>query len=181
MSHLPIWYMGSVDPELCDKVSEELAALPHKDATMGSEGESTDLTQRNTKVRFAPVNHWFQKHMIDVAMEGNRACSWEFHVTGNEEIQYAEYGPEQHYHWHVDIFPLSGRPIDRKLTAVCLLNDPSEFTGGEFQIRLYSEYTAPLQKGSIIAFPSPLEHRVVPVVSGLRKSATIWLHGPRFR
>jgi PKHD-type hydroxylase len=62
-----------------------------------------------------------------------------------------------------------------------LLNDPAEFTGGEFQIRLYSEYTAPLVKGSVIAFPSFLEHRVVPVTSGVRKSATMWLRGPRFR
>jgi PKHD-type hydroxylase len=119
--------------------------------------------------------------MLATAIAGNRACQWEFHVTDNENIQFAEYGPEQHYHWHVDVFPLSGLPLDRKLTVVCLLNDPAEFTGGEFQIRLYSEYTAPLVKGSVIAFPSFLEHRVVPVTSGVRKSATMWLRGPRFR
>ena len=173
--------MGSVDPEICDKAAEELALIPAKDATMGSDGETSNHVYRNTTVRFADKDHWFQKHLIDVAMEGNRVCGWEFHVTGNEEIQYAEYGPEQHYNWHVDMFPLCGFALDRKLTAVCLLNDPAEFTGGEFQIRLYSEYTAPLVKGSMIAFPSFLEHRVTPVLSGSRKSATMWLSGPRFR
>lgn len=181
MSHLPIWFLSKVDPDTCDRVVSELSRLPPRDATMGSAGESVDHAHRNTTVRFAEQNHWFQKALIETAMEGNNACGWEFHVTGHEAIQYAEYGPEQHYGWHADFFPLCGFPIDRKLTAVCLLNDPSEFTGGEFQIRLYSEYTAPLEKGTIIAFPSALEHRVVPVLSGLRKTATIWLNGPRFR
>lgn len=173
--------MGTVPADICDQAVEDFSALPSKDATMGSEGETQDNAHRNTTVRFAGPNHWFDKYLTQVAFDGNQACRWEFHVTDNENIQFAEYGPEQHYHWHVDVFPLSGLPLDRKMTVVCLLNDPSEFTGGEFQIRLYSEYTAPLVKGSVIAFPSFLEHRVVPVTSGVRKSATMWLRGPRFR
>jgi len=181
LSHLPIWYMGAVPEDICDKAVKDFSSLPSKDATMGSQGETQDVIHRNTTVRFAGSNHWFDEHMLATAMAGNRACKWEFHVTDNENIQFAEYGPEQHYNWHVDVFPLSGLPLDRKMTVVCLLNDPTEFTGGEFQIRLYSEYTAPLVKGSVIAFPSFLEHRVVPVTSGVRKSATMWLRGPRFR
>ena len=181
MSHLPIWYLGAVPDDICDKAVEDFSSLPSKDASMGSEGEVQDHGHRNTTVRFAGSNHWFNDHMLATAMAGNLACKWGFHVTDNENIQFAEYGPEQHYNWHVDVFPLSGLPLDRKMTVVCLLNDPAEFTGGEFQIRLYSEYTAPLVKGSVIAFPSFLEHRVVPVTSGVRKSATMWLRGPRFR
>lgn len=173
--------MGTVPADICDQAVEDFSALPSKDATMGSEGETQDNAHRNTTVRFAGPNHWFDRHLTQVAFDGNQACRWEFHVTDNENIQFAEYGPKQHYNWHVDVFPLSGLPMDRKLTVVCLLNDPSEFTGGEFQIRLYSEYTTPLVKGSVIAFPSFLEHRVTPVVEGVRKTATMWLRGPRFR
>jgi len=181
MSHLPIWYMGSVAPEACDQVVAELSAIPSHDAAMGSDGLERDHTYRDTTVRFAPPKYWFEKNLLDLANTANSECKWEYHITGNENIQYAEYGPTQHYNWHVDVFPLIGAPTDRKLTVVCLLNDPEEYTGGVFQIRLYSEYTAPLVKGSMIAFPSFLEHRVTPVLSGLRKSATIWLNGPRFR
>lgn len=181
MSHLPIWYLTKIDPEICDKVVAELSAIPARNASMGVDGEEFDTKYRNTTVRFADQGYWFEKIMVEATLTGNQVCKWDFDATYNEAIQYAEYGPEQHYNWHVDTFPLSGRPHDRKLTAVCLLNDPSEFTGGEFQVRLYSEYTAPLEKGTIISFPSPLEHRVVPVLSGLRKTATIWLNGPRFR
>lgn len=181
MAHLPIWYMGSVGHEVCDRAVADFSSLPSRDATMGSDGSELDHGHRNTTVRFAEPSHWFEPLMMDVASTGNLQCKWHFHTNRHEQIQYAEYGPEQHYNWHVDVFPLSGMPTDRKLTVVCLLNDPSEFTGGEFQIRLYSEYTAPLAKGSVIAFPSFLEHRVTPVTSGVRKSATIWLQGPRFR
>ena len=70
---------------------------------------------------------------------------------------------------------------DRKITVICLMNDPSEFEGGELQIRLYGDFTPELKKGSLIAFPSVLEHRVTPVTKGVRYSATMWLSGPRFR
>lgn len=173
--------MGVAPPDICDRAVEEFSAIPAKEATMGADGEEFDHGQRNTAVYFADSHHWFDAYLIQAALAGNQDCGWDFYVTDNENIQYAEYGPEQHYNWHVDVFPLSGMPMDRKLTVVCLLNDPAEFTGGEFQIRLYSEYTAPLVKGSVIAFPSFLEHRVVPVTSGVRKSATMWLRGPRFR
>jgi PKHD-type hydroxylase len=173
--------MGTVPLEVCDQAAEDFSAIPSTDATMGKDGETQDHSTRNTTVRFAGPGHWFEEYMLSTAMTGNQACQWDYDVTESENIQFAEYGPEQHYHWHMDVFPLSGLPMDRKLTVVCLLNDPAEFTGGEFQIRLYSEYTAPLVKGSVIAFPSFLEHRVVPVTSGVRKSATMWLRGPRFR
>jgi predicted 2-oxoglutarate/Fe(II)-dependent dioxygenase YbiX len=38
-----------------------------------------------------------------------------------------------------------------------------------------------MSHGTIIAFPPILEHRVIPVTSGVRYSATMWFNGPRFR
>lgn len=181
MQHLPIWYLGSIGTERCDQIVGELSALPFRDATMGADGAHKDHSQRNTKVRFATSDHWMHAVLCGVAEQGNEVCKWGFEIDGNETIQYAEYGVDQHYNWHTDTFLLSGQPRDRKITVVCLLSDPSEFTGGEFQIRLYQEYTAPLVKGSAIAFPSMLEHRVTPVLSGLRSTATIWLTGPRMK
>lgn len=181
MSHLPIWYLGSVPQDICDKAVADFAATPAREATMGAEGEEFNHQFRNTTVHFAESNHWFEDYMTNVAFLGNKACGWEYHVTGNENIQFAEYGPEQHYRWHVDTFQLSGLPTDRKLTVVCLLNDSSEFEGGELKLRMYSEYTAPLVKGTVIAFPSIVEHCVTPILSGTRYSATMWLNGPRFR
>lgn len=181
MAHLPIWYLGSIPHEQCDRVVNELSSVPVRAATMGVDGEDKNTSYRDTAVRFADFNYWFSDVLRGYAEVANAECGWGYEADSRESVQFACYGPGQQYNWHVDNFPLSGKPTDRKLTAVCLLNDPSEFEGGELQIRLYSEYTAPLVKGSVIAFPSILEHRVTPVTSGIRKTATIWLSGERFK
>jgi PKHD-type hydroxylase len=181
MAHLPIWYLGKVPAELCDAACAEFSAIPAQEATMGIAADVKDTRTRNTAIRFAEANHWFGGIMLQHAHFANKEVGWDFELTGNEAVQYAEYGSEQHYHWHVDTFMLSGKPTDRKITVVCLMNDPSEFEAGELQVRLHQDYPVPLEKGTMIAFPSFLEHRVVPVTAGLRKSATMWVNGPRFR
>lgn len=179
MSHLPLWYIGKLDSDTCNQIIAELSGIEVRDATMGVDGSDKDVSTRNTNVRFAATDYWLGKNFENFATEANKNCGWEYHITGRENIQFAEYGPEQHYAWHTDTFTLAGKPTERKLSVVCLLND--DFEGGQFQVRLYNDYDAPLEKGTIIAFPSILEHRVIPVTSGIRYSATMWFNGPRFR
>jgi PKHD-type hydroxylase len=171
--------MAQLGDEMCDKVVEELAVAEAKEATLGADGADTNLVTRKTKIRFADNGYWLEGIFERLAMEANKRCGWEYHVTGSERVQFAEYGEENHYTWHTDTFTLCGRPEDRKITVVCLLNDA--FEGGEFEVRLYSDYKADLKKGTMIAFPSILEHRVTPIISGTRYSATMWFNGPRFR
>lgn len=179
--HLPIWYMDKIPADMCDKATQEYMTIQPRDATMGAKGEELSHANRNTTVRFAEKAHWFGVMMRDFGVAANKECGWDYDITDHEAVQFAHYGPGQHYGWHVDNFPLAGLPTDRKVSVVCLMTDPSEFEAGELQLRLYSEYTAPLVKGSVIAFPSIIEHRVTPVIAGLRATATMWLNGPRFR
>lgn len=179
--HLPIWSLGTLPTELCDLAIAEFTNIPSKQGVMGFDGSEYSHKTRDTTVRFADHNHWFGLIMRGFGVQANKDCQWDFDITDHECVQYAQYTIGQHYDWHVDNFPLQGLELDRKVSVVCLLSDISEFTAGELQIRLYSDYTAPLVKGSIIAFPSILQHRVTPVSFGLRKTATMWLSGPRFR
>ena len=179
MAHLPIWYLGKLDNDTCNQIIAELSGIKVKDAKMGIDGTEENKSTRDTKVRFAESDYWLGKDFEKLAKEANQFCNWNYNITGRENVQFAEYGPEQHYAWHTDFFPLSGSLTDRKITVVCLLND--DFEGGQFQVRLYNDYDAPLEKGTMIAFPSILEHRVVPVTSGIRYSATMWFNGPRFQ
>jgi len=179
MNHLPIWYTAQLDDELCDRVVTELSQKQTVDAAIGQEGKEMNLETRKTKVHFAEAGYWLEGIFERFAMDANKACKWEYHMTGAERVQFAEYSIEHHYTWHTDVFTLSGKPKDRKVTVVCLLND--EFEGGDFEVRLYGDYKAPLKKGTMIAFPSILEHRVTPITSGTRYSATMWFNGPRFR
>jgi PKHD-type hydroxylase len=181
MSHKPIWYLKQIPEQLCDLAVQDFLSVEPRDANMGENGETHNHKQRNTTVRFIEFGHWFSYIMHGVAKEANRTCNWGYEITDYENIQFAEYGPEQHYDWHVDVFPLGHHVLDRKVSVICLLSDLSEFESGDFEIKLYGTYKAPLKKGTIIAFPSILEHRVVPVTSGLRRSATVWMMGPKFK
>lgn len=167
--------------EDCDRAAAEYVAIPPNDAAMGQDGKMIAHGYRDTTVRFGPEKDWFGDKLLMFAMEANITNKWGYAVDDQERVQHATYGVGQHYNWHVDNFPLTTGDRDRKVTVVCLLNDPSEFDGGELQLRLYQEYTAPLVKGSIISFPSIIEHRVTPVTRGVRVTATKWLSGPRFR
>ena len=181
MAHKPIWYLKQIPEQLCDLAVQDFLSVTPRDASMGQNGETNDHKQRNTTVRFIESGHWFSYIMHGVAREANTTCQWGYEITGHENIQFAEYGPDQHYDWHVDVFPLGYQPFDRKVSVICLLSDLSEFESGDFEIKLYSTYKAPLKKGTIIAFPSILEHRVIPVTSGLRRSATVWMTGPKYK
>lgn len=181
MTHLPIWYVGNIPSAVCDAAAGEFMAIEPRDATMGAAGESQDKAHRDTVLRFAPEGHWFGGILQEHGRLANQKMGWDYEITGHENVQFGSYGPNGHYGWHTDTFPLSGLPLDRKVSVICMMSEPSEFEGGELQIKLYQEYTCDLKKGDLIAFPSILEHRVIPVISGIRNSAVVWLNGPRFR
>ena len=181
MSHLPLWYAAQLPIQQVSKAHEEFKKYNKKEASMGIDSSELNKKDRDTAVSFVNIDHWFGIEMFNFACFANRKCKWGYHLEDYEAVQYAEYGPKQHYNWHTDFFMLSGKDCDRKITVICLLNDPSEFEGGDFEIKLRQTYKVSLQKGSIFAFPSMLEHRVVPIISGLRCSATMWVGGPRFR
>lgn len=179
MKQLPIIYQAEVPESIIDIAFQELIQIQPKDASMGLEAESNDPNGRNTTVRFAPANHWFTGILRDVAHNANIMCEWNYDIKTHEAIQFAEYGPSQHYAWHTDSFPLVDTPTDRKISVICQMNHPHEYEGGDVQFRFRDEFSSKLKKGTIIAFPSFIEHRVTPVVSGKRYSSVLWVSGPR--
>ena len=88
-----------------------------------------------------------------------------------EVLQIARYHVGHFYKWHTDG---AGRGY-RKLSMSCLLNDPSEFDGGEFQCRVLGQKTTiELDKDYPLLFMSDLEHQVLPVMRGMRDSLVVW-------
>lgn len=72
--------------------------------------------------------------------------------------------------------------VYRKLTVVVQLSDDKTYEGGNLLISdggvSYSE--APRAKGSVIIFPSFLQHMVSIVVKGKRNSVVMFAYGPPF-
>jgi len=84
---------------------------------------------------------------------------------------------ESEYSWHND-FILSERIYDNKLTVIVNISTEA-YTGGEFQLFLTDEMTIADKPGTVIIFPSWTQHRVKPVISGVRKSLSFWIKGPK--
>ena len=112
----------------------------------------------------------------------NQAAGWDYLIGSQEHTQISRYKStdEGHYHWHVDAgVPKEGN--QRKLSISILLSDPSKFEGGELQFKGIEDQKILTKQGSIVVFPSFIEHRVTPVTKGVRYSAVTWASGPSFR
>ena len=102
-------------------------------------------------------------------------------LTFDEVINYNIYKKNTEYDWHIDA-ELEKPLFDIKLT--CLLNcSDGPYEGGDLCLfsgkeRACKEFNEP---GSIIVFPSFINHRVKKVTSGERKTLAIWWSGPKFR
>lgn len=114
--------------------------------------------------------------------EANKAAGWGYNITAQQNTQITAYksGNSGHYDWHKDTFPPENG-IQRKLTCVILLNDSSEFEGGILQFKGMEDQILLEKRGSIIVFPSFIEHKVTPVTKGVRYTAVTWATGPSFR
>ena len=173
------YFLSQIPSVLCDIFVKEMEQLEPMDAQMNPEG---NMMTGHTIVRAADHWSWFGAILYQNGLEANCKEGWEFIVDSQEQVQLATYEEGMHYNWHVDTFLLSGKPHDRKVTVVCLMNDPSEFEGGELQLNINGQILeAQLKKGSVIVFPSYILHRVTPVTKGVRKSAVMWLNGPAFK
>jgi PKHD-type hydroxylase len=126
----------------------------------------------------------------------NKETGWNLVVEGLETFQMVIYDKTDHYLWHPDSTLVPEHACGkedrwRKLSFSLLLNDTSEFEGGEFIIEernvsqqsknlndFYSEREVPLKQGEMVVFPSNSLHRVQPVTSGTRYVLVGWIYGP---
>ena len=116
----------------------------------------------------------------------NEQAGWKFIINHMQNSQLTRYNEGEFYTWHRDggsdhLFN-SGDWV-RKISMTVCLND--DYEGGELQMCSYgrTEHTieAPPQgKGTIIVFPSFMDHQVTPVTKGVRYSLVTWFTGPPF-
>ena len=132
---------------------------------------------RNTDIIMFDALHWFCGIMFNIGLASNSQAGWNFGVHSPEVLQIGIYKENQHYKWHSDTSILTLNPNIRKISVICMLSDPTEYTGGVLELEGIGEMK--MNKGDVIAFPSFVQHRVTPVISGIRKTATLWILGNR--
>lgn len=127
---------------------------------------------------------WMEDNFIVYALLGfaNQAnhSSWGLNINAISPIQFTEYTKEQYYGWHMDTAELS--PEMRKISIIVQLTDPDSYEGGDFQFRHYGGRVEDVpilrQRGTVLVFPSWIEHQVTPVTKGKRQTLVAWMSGP---
>jgi PKHD-type hydroxylase len=91
------------------------------------------------------------------------------------QFQFTEYHPGGHFDWHRDGHAKKITDYDRYCSLVIQLND--EYDEGDLQIKDNQNETLTVEKGTgnLILFLSNIEHRVVPVKSGIRYTLVNWV------
>lgn len=184
-----------------DDLAEFLKRKRPRAAKMKNEGggESDDerkarYDDRDSKVCWFSAEaecRWLQHRLEDMVSFVGQA-EWPIIKTNSrgeliceyEDIQYAVYGPKQHFQaWHQDAFAEGHDPEDaRHMTVVVMLSPQCDYTGGDFQVKVKTPQTTrkvirkvPLDAGDAIVFPAKrLMHRVTMVKTGIRKTLVFW-------
>jgi len=181
------WYWkwdGALSSEFCDLVVNETNWDFARSGTVGKpDGSfSVDDSIRSTKVVFKDPLTTIGSVLQAYMNAANQYAEWNYVLSNMEEVQIGEYSEDEksYYSWHIDSAPPQNG-MQRKLSGVVLLSDPSDFEGGKFEMRdLEKENLLPV-KGSILVFPSFIEHQVTRITKGTRYSAVAWISGPAFR
>jgi PKHD-type hydroxylase len=159
------------------------------DAQIGADGVGlVDKEKRRTNVSWMRVdrkNHHIWEKITDAIWSANRQF-FQFDLTGcYEPAQLGVYTQHDqgHYDWHTDASLCNSNHVYRKLSMSLMLSDPSEFEGGELQVKYGNDDIKQLEqkKGRAWFFPSWTLHRVTPVTRGIRRSLVLWVGGPGFK
>ena len=178
----------AVLPQLFDAAScaRAIAMAQRFPATEGRVG-TADVEQsgiRRSQIWFfdpAPETDFIFAPLHEAVLKLNQG--YRFELTGFASgCQIARYTGEQqgHYDWHIDLG--SGRFSRRKLSLSVQLSASDAYDGGDLDFHLSGlDRTRMRQQGTLVAFPSFLEHRVAPVTRGERFSLVVWVDGPPYR
>jgi PKHD-type hydroxylase len=173
----PMVFTGIFSPEECDRIIDIGARQRQRVGRMmyarpdvrksriswiGIQGETAWLYEKIWQT-FRAVNRWYEFELLGLV----------------DEIQYAVYDVGDRFDWHLDTG--GGQTSTRKISLSVQLADGGRYAGGDLQFSASSELETARRRGTIIAFPSFLSHRVTEVTHGSRMSLVAWAHGPAFR
>ena len=170
----PCFSMSMCDriQRLCDTIQTEDAKTLHKS---GSKRQSSVRRCKSGWLHMDSNNGWLFKEIWGLTNNVNSAL-YGFEIDEIESLQYLEYGPLNFFRWHTDNG--ADRVGTRKLSVIIQLSEPSEYVGGQLQIKAQEPNVPPPKaRGSVTIFPSHLLHRATPVWLGKRKVLVAWIRG----
>jgi len=138
-----------------------------------------------------PADHWITGLLWHFASRANET-DWRYTIVASESAFLATYGRKGFSTWHADdvlkptdaSLPSALRGLTRKLSVTLMLNESSDYSGGDFRIKREGAAETELdpalfrRKGTVIIHPSYALTSVRPVTKGVKHSLVTWLLGP---
>lgn len=174
-------FVRAVPHELTPDETARLIALIDADSSTGTIVDSApggNAQQfRRSRIRFLDTleHEWLCNKLTPIAETANRL--YRFKIFSIRELQLAFYdeGDKGFYDWHLDISPGN---MFRKISISILLNDPSEFEGGDVEFYTGGQLQRAVRSNTAaVVFPSFMIHRVTPVTRGRRYVLITWIEG----
>ena len=165
----------------CDEIVQKtLSEGSFSQGTIHYEDLETSKDRRNSNVKFLDDSVLKQEILQYLFLANNR---FEVEISYLPNIQFTEYKEGCFYDNHHDVDWFSHSQTDRKLSITIQLTDPNLYEGGDFKFRsgLQPDPQVLRKKGTILVFPSYLEHSVSKVTKGIRHSLVGWVEGPKWK
>ena len=113
---------------------------------------------------------WIYKRILLCIKNVNKKYLYNIDYNKNRKIEILKYQPWDFFSPHADNRWTSK---NRQITAIVQLSDIWEYSGWELKFTNWN-ITPPKKQGSLIMFPSILEHEVTPILQGNRYTLVIW-------
>ena len=129
---------------------------------------------------------WIEDRVVSTFLASKiKQCNSEMYSFNlsqfSECVEYREFD-ETYKNTSDWIMDVQGKNLQRKLSAIMFLSDPSEYEGGELWMitSTGTHMVNKKEKGTIIVFPSYLLYRINEVRKGTLKVLACWAEGPNF-
>ncbi|MFN0185999.1 MAG: 2OG-Fe(II) oxygenase [Aquabacterium sp.] len=182
LNQVIVW-PGLLDAETCARVIEMVRPHPPLRGRVGSLNLDHGGIRRSDIWLFDPepdLGFVFDP-LVQAVLHVNQGYGFDLtgFASGCQVARYAA-GEQGHYDWHMDLG--TGPMSCRKLSVSVQLSPPQSYDGGDLEFRLDGLDPLKLrQQGTLVAFPSYMQHRVAPVSRGERWSLVAWVEGPPYR
>ncbi|MBT8063522.1 MAG: 2OG-Fe(II) oxygenase [Gammaproteobacteria bacterium] len=188
MDHNDVLTQVAVWPQLfdaatCQRAIDLARRFPPSEGRVGTQDVRSEDIRRSQIWFFdpSPETAFIFEPMNQAVQHLNKGYRFDLGGWGTG-CQIARYSSEVqgHYDWHIDLG--TGRFSRRKISLSVQLTAPSAYDGGNLEFHMSGlDKEKMRQQGTLIAFPSYLEHRVTPVTRGERFSLVVWMDGPPYR
>jgi PKHD-type hydroxylase len=185
MDNITWWrFDNAVDSKTCNKIIKLADKKWETASTKGKKGQKN----RKTNISWT-TEQWLFDLVFDYMRSANEQAGWNFEVDAAETMQIGKYSKGCFYDYHQDGDGVTTYDTPennllnnktRKLSMSILLNE--NYEGGDF--KFYNDKETVLKeksKGSVLVFPSYMQHCVEKITKGTRYSLVVWFLGKGFR